>query len=161
MWELKVVEIREKLKATFEGLSNEKMNEKPSQDEWSIAQIVLHLAGAETRFMKLALEAAQEQPDHKGESVDLSVFDDKSKKLKAPIDPPEDPQSIDDLLNALQASRRLTEEFIEKYSEAELAQRTMKHHRFGKMPVWQVLELIGRHELRHIHQIEETKKKLS
>ncbi|NQD68420.1 DUF664 domain-containing protein, partial [Bacillus haikouensis] len=68
MWELKVVEIREKLKATFEGLSNEKMNEKPSQDEWSIAQIVLHLAGAETRFMKLALEAAQEQPDHKGES---------------------------------------------------------------------------------------------
>jgi uncharacterized damage-inducible protein DinB len=161
MWETKVVKIREDLKRHLDDVSFEKMNVKPSQDEWSIAQIVLHLAGAETRFMKLALEAAQEQPDHQGDPVDLSVFDDKSKKLKAPVDPPEDPHSIDELLNELQASRRLTEEFIEKYSEAELAQRTMNHHRFGIMPVWQVLELLGRHEQRHIFQIEETKKKIS
>jgi uncharacterized damage-inducible protein DinB len=161
MWETKVVEIREKLGEAIEGIPYEKMNEKPSKDEWSIAQIVLHLAGAETRFMKLALDAAQEQPGHKGEAVDLSVFEDKNKKLKAPIDPPEDPQTFGELVNALRASRSLTEEFIGKYSEAVLAQKTMNHHRFGTMPVWQVLELLGRHEQRHIHQIEETKKKIS
>jgi hypothetical protein len=55
----------------------------------------------------------------------------------------------------------LTEEFIGKYSEAVLAQKSMNHHRFGIMPVWQVLELLGRHEQRHIQQIEETKKNIS
>jgi uncharacterized damage-inducible protein DinB len=161
MWETKVEEIREKLKKTLEGVPYEKLNEKLSKDEWSIAQIVLHLAGAETRFMKLALDAAQGQTDHKGEAVDLSVFEDKNKKLKAPIDPPEDPQTFGELVNALDASRSLTEEFIGKYSEAVLAQKSMNHHRFGIMPVWQVLELLGRHEQRHIQQIEETKKNIS
>lgn len=161
MWETKVIDIRERLKKSLEGTPFEKLNEKPSPDEWSIAQIVLHLAGAETRFLKLALKAAEDQLDTSGEAVDLSVFDDKSKKLKAPIDPPEEPHTKEQLLNALQTSRNLTEEFIEKYSEHKLAQKTMEHHRFGIMPVWQVLELLGRHEERHIDQIEETKKKIS
>ncbi|MEL3973810.1 DinB family protein [Rossellomorea oryzaecorticis] len=161
MWETKVMAIRERLKESLDGISVEKINKKPSRGEWSIAQIVLHLAGAETRFMKLALEAAQGEPAVSGGAVDLSVFDDKSKKLKAPVDPPEEPHTIDELLVALQTSRNLTDEFIEKYSEVQLQQKTMNHHRFGIMPVWQVLELLGRHEERHIDQIEETKKKIS
>jgi uncharacterized damage-inducible protein DinB len=161
MWETKVMAIREKLKESLEGISFENINKKPSECEWSIAQIVLHLAGAETRFMKLALEAAQGEPDASGDAVDLSVFDDKSKKLKAPIDPPEEPHTIEELMNALQTSRNLTDEFIGKYSEIQLQQKTMNHHRFGIMPVWQVLELLGRHEERHIDQIEETKKKIA
>jgi uncharacterized damage-inducible protein DinB len=161
MWETKVMAIREQLKGSLEGMSYENINKKPSESEWSIAQIVLHLAGAETRFMKLALEAAQGEADASGDAVDLSVFDDTSKKLKAPIDPPEEPHTIEELMNVLQTSRNLTDEFIEKYSETQLQQKTMNHHRFGIMPVWQVLELLGRHEKRHIEQIEETKKKIS
>ncbi|MCA1056719.1 DinB family protein [Rossellomorea aquimaris] len=161
MWETKVLKIREELLRSISDLSFEELNEKPSDGEWSIAQIVLHLSGAETRFLKLALDAAQENEGETGEEVDLSVFEDKEKKLKAPIEPSEEPHSIEELKSALQASRQLTEKFINTYSERELSQKTMNHHRFGNMPVWQVLELLGRHEERHIHQIEQTKKKIS
>ncbi|MGR3763565.1 DinB family protein [Rossellomorea sp. NS-SX7] len=161
MWETKVIEIRKRLEESLEGMSFEQLNKKPSKDEWSVAQIILHLSGAETRFINLALEAAQGQSDGGGEAVDLSVFKDKSKKLKAPIDPAEEPQTIEQLMDALQTSRSLTEEFIKSYSEHDLAEKTMDHHRFGIMPVWQVLELLGRHEARHIDQIEETKTKIS
>jgi uncharacterized damage-inducible protein DinB len=161
MWETNVKDIREKLERSFEALTFEELNEKPAQDEWSVAQIILHLAGAETRFLKLALEAAESGKVTGGEEVDLSVFDDKNKKLKAPIDPPEEPQTREQLLTALQTSRRLTDQFMEGHTEDTLSGKTMVHHRFGIMPVWQVLELLGRHEERHIHQIEETKRKIS
>ncbi|WP_272867400.1 DinB family protein [[Bacillus] enclensis] len=161
MWEMNVKDIRKKLEESFEALTFEELNEKPAPGEWSIAQIVLHLAGAETRFMKLALEAAESQQVMEGEEVDLSVFEDKNKKLKAPIDPPEDPQTREQLLTALHTSRRLTDQFLEGHTEDSLSGKTMDHHQFGIMPVWQVLELLGRHEERHIHQIQETKNKIS
>ncbi|XXM73863.1 DinB family protein [Lysinibacillus sphaericus] len=161
MWETRVKDIREKLVGSFEGLTFEELNEKPAADEWSVAQIILHLAGAETRFMKLALEAAEGGKGTGGEEVDLSVFDDKNKKLKAPIDPPEEPQTREQLMTALQTSRRLTDQLLEGHTEDTLTGKTMDHHRFGIMPVWQVLELLGRHEDRHIHQIQETKRKIS
>jgi uncharacterized damage-inducible protein DinB len=161
MWKTNVRNIRGNLEESFEALTFEELNEKPAPDEWSVAQIILHLAGAETRFMKLAMEAAERQPATGGEEVDLSVFDDKSKKLKAPIDPPEEPQTREQLLTALQTSRKLTDQFLEEHTEDKLSGITMNHHRFGIMPVWQVLELLGRHEERHIHQIQETKRKIS
>jgi uncharacterized damage-inducible protein DinB len=161
MWEANVKDIRGKLIESFGDLSDEELNEKPAPGAWSVAQVILHLAGAETRFMKLAIEAAKNGPATGGEEVDLSVFGDENKKLKAPIDPPEEPQTREQLLRALQTSRRLTDQFLETHTEDSLSGKTMDHHRFGIMPVWQVLELLGRHEKRHIHQIQETKRKIS
>ncbi len=160
MWETKVKEIRESLIESFIHLPEEKLNEKPSPEEWSIAQIVLHLAGAETRFLQLAFEAAEAETNIRGEEVDLSVFDDPSKKLKAPIEPSSNPKSSADLMKAIEESREWTDRFLLSYSQTELADKAMNHHRFGNMPIWQVLELLGKHEQRHIIQIEEVKKKL-
>ena len=160
MWETKVLEIREKIKASFMDLSPEKLNRRPSEGEWSIAQIVLHLAGAETRFMTLALDSAENGPDTSNERVDLSVFDDPAQKLKAPIEPSRDPQSKEDLLKALEESRSFTTHFLEKHTKERLKNRSMHHHRFGEMPIWQVLELLGKHEQRHLLQIEEVKNRI-
>ncbi|BCB03060.1 DinB family protein [Bacillus sp. KH172YL63] len=159
MWEKNIEQIRNNIKESFMDLSYEQLNSKPAQGEWSIAQIILHLAGAETRFMTLALEAA-EQEGEAGEDVDLSVFEDLSQKLKAPIDPPEDPKSKEELLMALERSRAMTTRFLEKYSHEGLKNKSMHHHRFGKMPIWQVFELLGKHEKRHLLQIEDVKKRL-
>ncbi|PFA66382.1 hypothetical protein CN378_13875 [Bacillus sp. AFS015802] len=160
MWETKIVEIREKVKESLEGLSFEKLNQKPSPQEWSIAQIVLHLAGAETRFLTLALESAENQSGGSGTDVDLSVFDDPAQKLKAPIEPSSDPKTREELMKALDESRSLTTQFLEEYTEDGLDRQSMHHHRFGEMPIWQVLELLGKHEQRHLLQIADVKKRI-
>ncbi|MCA1062074.1 DinB family protein [Rossellomorea sp. AcN35-11] len=161
MWETKVFEIREKMKESFWDLPLEKLNEKPSEEEWSIAQIVLHLAGAEKRFLTLALESADNHSNSSEKNpVDLSVFEDPSRKLKAPIEPSSDFQPKEDLAHALEESRSYTLRFLELYTKKGLDKRSMHHHRFGEMPIWQVLELLGKHEQRHIIQIEEVKRRI-
>ena len=161
MWEKKIIEVRERLKQSFIHLPEDKLNEKPAADEWSIAQIILHLAGAEKRFLKLAWSAAEdEETKISREDIDLSVFEDTSKKLKAPIEPTDEPQSTENLLNALDQSREWTLRFINKYSKEDLGNKAMNHHRFGNMPIWQVFELLGKHETRHILQIDEVKNRI-
>ncbi|CAN7460930.1 DinB family protein [Rossellomorea sp. LjRoot5] len=161
MWETKIVEIRKKVKESIEGLPYEKLNQKPSQEEWTIAQIVLHLAGAETRFLTLANDSAKSGGGRSESDVDLSVFDDPSQKLIAPIEPSSDPQKMDDLMKALDESRSLTTHFLEKYTKEGLNRQSMNHHRFGDMPIWQVLELLGKHEQRHLVQMEDVKKRIT
>ncbi|MFC7784681.1 MULTISPECIES: DinB family protein [unclassified Rossellomorea] len=160
MWETKVIEIREKVKGSFMDVPVEKLNEQPSPEEWSIAQIVLHLAGAEKRFLTLALDSAESQSGSSENRADLSVFDDPSKKLKAPIEPTSEPQKKEALILALDESRSLTTRFLELYTKEGLKSRSMNHHRFGNMPIWQVLELLGKHEQRHLVQIEEVKRRI-
>ncbi|MBN8192429.1 DinB family protein [Bacillus sp. NTK074B] len=160
MWESKVVEIRERVKKNLDGLSYEKLNQKPSPQEWSIAQIVLHLSGAETRFMTLALDSAKSQSGRSETDVDLSVFDDPAQKLKAPIEPSNMKQSREELLKVLDESRSLTNQFLMNYTKEGLDRQSMNHHRFGEMPIWQVLELLGKHEQRHLQQIEDVKKRI-
>ncbi|MGM0851858.1 MAG: DinB family protein [Bacillota bacterium] len=160
MWETRVMEIRDKVKESFGDLSVVKLNEKPSPEEWSIAQIVLHLAGAEKRFLTLALDSAENQNGIYEKPVDLSVFDDSTKKLKAPIEPPSEPKNKEDLVQALDESRSLTKHFLKLYTKESLKNQSMNHHRFGDMPIWQVLELLGKHEQRHIVQIEEVKRRI-
>lgn len=160
MWETKVMEIRDKVKESFMDVPVEKLNEKPSPEEWSIAQIVLHLAGAEKRFLTLALESAENQSGTCEDIADLSVFDDPSRKLKAPIEPTSEFQKKEDLILALDESRSYTSRFLELYTEEALKNQSMNHHRFGDMPIWQVLELLGKHEQRHLVQIEEVKRRI-
>ncbi|WP_197489726.1 DinB family protein [Rossellomorea aquimaris] len=154
------MEVRERLKESFIHLPEEKLNEKPAAGEWSIAQIILHLAGAEKRFIKLAWNAAEEEAEATGEDIDLSVFEDTSKKLKAPIEPTDEPKSTEYLVQALDESRQETLRFINKYSKEDIGKKAMNHHRFGNMPIWQVFELLGMHESRHIFQIDEVKNRI-
>jgi uncharacterized damage-inducible protein DinB len=160
MWETKVIEIRARVKASFMDVPVEKLNEKPSPEEWSIAQIILHLAGAEKRFLTLAIESAENQTGTCENGADLSVFDDPSKKLKAPIEPTSVFQKKEDLMLALDESRSFTTRFLELYTQEGLKSRSMNHHRFGDMPIWQVLELLGKHEQRHLVQVEEVKRRI-
>ncbi|MGX1264927.1 putative damage-inducible protein DinB [Rossellomorea marisflavi] len=160
MWRENVKTIRNELMDSFRDVEEDKLNEKPASGGWSIAQVVLHLAGAETRFMELALHSATE---HMGEGgkVDLTVFDDPAHKMIAPIDPPDQHKTCDELLASLHTSRRLTERLETSYTPEELEKKTMDHHRFGIMPIEQVFELLGRHENRHIRQINRIKEHIT
>ncbi|MBM7586544.1 hypothetical protein JOC86_003096 [Bacillus pakistanensis] len=160
MWEKKIDEIREKLMMSIESLSDHEINTKPSEQEWSISEIILHLIGAEGRFMKLANQAAEEGNSRSVGLVNLSPLDNRKQKHIAPIDPPSDFHTKEQLVCELIKCRRQTHIFLNHYIEKDLANHSMNHHRFGEMPIWQVFELMGKHELRHLHQIEEVKQRI-
>jgi uncharacterized damage-inducible protein DinB len=160
MWEKEIYSTRMKVIHCIKDIPEQKLNWRPSQGKWSIAQNVLHLAGAESRFLTLALTAAESPLKSDSASVDLSVFDDVLIKLKAPTEPSDEPQTLVTLLAALDQSRQLTNNFLETYSKSDLEGKYMDHQRFGIMPIWQVLELLGKHEQRHLHQMQQLKKEI-
>ncbi|RLQ97169.1 DinB family protein [Falsibacillus albus] len=157
MDEIMLDQIRNDLLKSFSDVQVEKLNEQPEEGKWSIAQVVLHLAGAEKRFLQAAFKAVEEKKISYPKKVDLSVFDDPEVKMKAPIDPKDDYQTKADLVEALSNSRALTKDFLSRFSEGELEGYCLDHHRFGEMPAWQIFELLGRHERHHINQINQIK----
>jgi uncharacterized damage-inducible protein DinB len=160
MWEKKIDEVREMVINSIESLSDQEINTKPSELEWNISEIILHLIAAEGRFLKLANQAAMEGNNIRVAPANLSPLDDRNQKHVAPIEPPSNFHSKDQLVSKLLNSRKKTHDFLNHFKENDLSNHSMNHHRFGEMPIWQVFELIGKHEWRHLQQIEEVKKRI-
>ncbi|QPC46091.1 DinB family protein [Mangrovibacillus cuniculi] len=53
--------VRDTLIQLIIPLTYEQLNWKPTQSNWSVAQVVLHVAEAEARFLKLVETAVQEK----------------------------------------------------------------------------------------------------
>ncbi len=149
-----VNEIRAQLISTMEGVSEEQLNEKVDMKTWSIAQVLLHIAGAELRFSQLASKAVESREIGATSSADLTALADYNVKMVAPMDPPADFFTKEAVLLSLHEAREYTIECLAKWKDVDLDSIGMNHHRFGYMPVSQLMELIYNHDVNHLAQVK-------
>lgn len=97
-------ESRNKLLGSFEGLSDQQLNQVPETGGWSIAQVLLHLQQIESYFISL-VKSALEVPDERVEERDMSRVTDRSKKSKSPIEPSSEFKTREELISRLNHSR--------------------------------------------------------
>jgi uncharacterized damage-inducible protein DinB len=147
-------EIRGQLIAVTEGISEEQLNKKMNEQTWSIAQVLIHVAEAELRFIKLAKEAVESREIGLTSSIDLTPLADYNVKMTAPIEPPTDFFSKKAVRTSLQEGRDFTIECLTKWEDIDLDSIGMNHKRFGLMPVSQVTELIYNHDVNHLAQLK-------
>lgn len=151
--------VRTELLNEVQNMTDVQLNQKPSQDVWSPAQILEHLylmervitGGIKQVLMSGEKREATEKP--------LELVVDRSRKVPAPenLEPGEGPFEKDAILSKLEESRRELINFAETAPEQMLIEKSMKHPHLGDLSLKQWVEFIGYHEKRHLLQLSEVK----
>jgi hypothetical protein len=155
------------LEAT-KGLSEPQADWRPPGSDWSISDILHHLALTEDANMKLCfmmLKQAQEQsipPDPSPEASVLDALDGFAGTIQTKVKAPERvaPRSqvrAEESLARLSASRERLLEAVDQLARYDLSQLVWPHPFLGRINLYQWLLMAGRHESRHTDQIARIK----
>lgn len=161
--------IRESLLKHVSGLSDAQLSYKPEGGEWSVNDILHHLALTDEANGKLtsrALRHAQEKnvsPDPTPDESVLKCLDEaiaplNNTKAHAPdFVRPQSHLSAPDSLTRLAASRERMLQSVEQLSRYDLTQLKYPHPVLGELDMYQWILIAGGHESRHIGQIKRIK----
>lgn len=153
---------REELYKQVSQLSDEQINLKPTEDRWSIKQLLQHLylmEGAVAKTIQSQL-ASDKQNLAQDKPIELTV--NRSTKVEAPAFavPTEEFASLEELQTKLSATHEALRQLSENTTEEQLEVKSYPHPVFGEMNLKQWIPFVGYHELRHIEQIKEVKEQL-
>ncbi len=153
---------QDELMKTVAGLSEEQLNFNPSEEGWSIAQCVEHLAISETSLFGIVQMTLQNDPDPSlRDSVAMS--DDQvlamitSREQKVKTQPDFEPtgkfESYEGSLKEFSAKRESNIAYV-KSTKDDLRNRYFDFP-FGKVDSYQVILFMSGHTTRHTDQIKE------
>ena len=171
--------VRRKLYARVENLSDAQQTFRPTDDAWSIAEIMEHLSIIETNMVRLigmllaktesaaaaanagagasAGDAATTLSPRAFQPFSMEALIDtiKDKKLDAPEQVrPGGQMALADSLTALRATRASLESLRPRLEAADLTAAAYPHPAWGDLNIAQWLAFIGLHEGRHLAQIK-------
>jgi uncharacterized damage-inducible protein DinB len=132
---------RQELVRQVREMSEEEAGRRPSEDQWSAKEQLVHLATFERFWREWAMQVRDEPGCQVG---------------PPPPNPPAYPEaetrSVADLLQELASARSDTLAAIEGLTADELKRRG-KHALFGEMSVLQMLRSLYRHDRMHMDQM--------
>jgi hypothetical protein len=164
--------IQEKLKRAQTGffraadaISAEQWNCKPSAEEWSAAEMVAHLVTVERAILGGADRITQKTPKYipftKRFHLPLWLVESRLIRRKSPI--PLDHGLLADkeeMLAELRAARERTLAFLEETRKRDLSSYRWTHAFLGMLNVYEWIEMIAAHQVRHTKQMRELGTKL-
>jgi len=153
------------LKKQLKGLSNEQLQFKPSDDQWSVSQCVEHIIKTEKMLFDMAKEALDKpaNPERKSEVTvtDQQLIDgiiDRSRKAEAPAALIGE-GSYTDVKTAMadfRAQRKVILSYLKDVSVDDLRSH-ISDSPFGPVDSYHSMLFIAGHTARHTLQIEEVK----
>ncbi|QQZ08877.1 DinB family protein [Heyndrickxia vini] len=153
--------IRNELWKSVDGLTDEQLNRRVSEESWSIMQVLEHLYLMEKGIVANMKKALTEE-DHPTDPKPIQLTLNRSTKIPAPsyFVPTNDFITLAEMKTKLEDSRaNLTA--VEETADTRLFEKkSFLHPVFGQMTVKQWIPFIGLHEKRHLAQIEEIKQVL-
>jgi hypothetical protein len=165
--------IREKLaraQSTFfraaDAIPAEKWGNCPGLNEWSAAQLVAHLVvverGVVTNVDRLTQKAPVPVPFPKRMHLPMWLVEARVIRRKSPV--PLDESLLREkeaMLAGLRGVRERTLAFISETERRDLSTYCWRHPFLGMLNVYEWMEMIAAHQLRHTKQIREIEAKLS
>lgn len=161
----------EHLKATqselmlaIKGLSEAQLNYKTSDDAWSIAECMEHIAISETNIFGIVEMTLQNEPDPSMRSevkmTDeqiLGIIESREQKVKTrtEFEPTDRFGGFNGSVDSFKEKRKSNMKFV-KSTDEDLRNRYFDFP-FGKVDAYQVVIFMSGHTRRHIMQIEEVK----
>ena len=138
---------------------------RPAENEWSVAEIVYHLALVEARVVN-DLEKALAGPPQSiaplRRLIPISIVASRLVRVKAPkAVQPVNPPPKQNLIDNYNAARARLKKMCETHGRARLRQVVFQHPFFGKISGTAAISMAGYHEVRHYKQIREVLKKLN
>lgn len=156
----KLGQTRTALLESFSYQTDDQLNQKVKEGQWSIAQVVHHLSTIEKETAQLVLQSLK-MDSKKVENRDLQFLLDRSKKAKSPVEPPNQYYKRCELIQLLEESRfRYLQAIFNETHEKSLENKSIYHPGLGEISVKNAIDFIWLHELRHIEQISEISQQL-
>ncbi|HZT99946.1 MAG TPA: DinB family protein [Ktedonobacteraceae bacterium] len=135
--------------AAIEGLSEAAMHHKPQAEDWSIHEVIIHLADSETiGFWRLRKTLAEEEST-------LAVYDEAAWANNLAYHSQNRTLALT-LFSALRASTVA----LLRLLPPEAWERTSLHPERGRMSVYDIFNLYVEHGDVHLHQIQRLKQSL-
>ena len=158
-------QIHSKLLTTVAPVGDNVFSRKPSDHEWSVAEIVHHLCLVETRVTK-DLEKGLARPPVRigilGRLKPTSIVAVRLLRVRAPgAMNPINPPSKEESLANYDAARNRLKELCSTHGWPRLKQVVFKHPFLGDINGTATVSFVGYHELRHFKQIKEVLRKLN
>jgi DinB superfamily len=157
---------RAALRAAVDAIPRDLQRQRPEPDRWSAAEVVEHLSLVERIFSGRIVNAID-----KARSAGLATESDARTPLPDPVEQrmkdrvnkrqaPETAQPTGTLdvaagWDALESNHSMLRDALTGADGLALSQVTLDHPFFGKMTVYQWVELMAAHEGRHTEQIKE------
>jgi uncharacterized damage-inducible protein DinB len=163
--------IRENLKMTVEGLTDEQAGITPGGEKWSLAQLVEHIAIVEdgmTRICAKLLSAAQAENKKSDGTAKISenfltkAAESVNLKLEAPERVrPTGTKTVAESLAKMEENRATLKKLRPLFETVEGTEHKFPHPSFGDLTAHEWLALIGGHEMRHTKQIKNLLEKIN
>ena len=157
---------RDSLTKVIASIPSEKHNVRPSDDRWSVAEVVEHLGLVETRIVKLISEkldaarqaglSAETEATPVAPMLDVAGIVSRSNPLIA--SEPSQPRAgltTEDGLKVLTERRAVLRQAVTAADGLALGSVEAPHPRIGTLNLYQWLLFLAGHEARHTDQIRE------
>jgi uncharacterized damage-inducible protein DinB len=159
---------RQKLIAGVENLSQTQFDFRPTDETWSVGEILDHLYLSESGVAKIikmnvsraakSNAAPESAASDWGTSLDQYKIENVTRKLKAMEQiVPRSRLAKNEILASLSRSRAELVEAAQAAADYDFAQMDFPHPLLGALNLYQWVRFIGKHELRHLNQIEAVK----
>jgi hypothetical protein len=153
---------RSELLAAVNRVPEADRDRRPSENEWSVAEVLEHLASVEQSVAKLIASRGREPvpPDQPAAIPDAAERMARLRVRERRIEVPENlrPSGTMTTAQAIEALARSRAALLEAANAADpvaLATRTYHHREIGRLALVDWLGFIAHHEARHAAQIDE------
>lgn len=156
--------VHDKLSTAIRTTNPNLFFKRPSDDEWSIAEVVQHLCLAEQHVLKDLKKGLQTGPAKVGflkKLIPMRIISWRLVRVKAPrAVTPNDPPAMDELLTEYDQVRVDLKLLCVESGTDRLKEIRFKHPFLGDIDGMAAVSMISFHEERHYKQIREILKKL-
>ena len=156
--------IHQRLISAISPLDPDTYAQRPTEGEWSVAEIVHHICLVEARVTKELEAALAREPRRVGffrRFIPTSIVGQRLIRVKAPkAMEPVDAPARDLAIENLDRTRNNLKAFCAAHNEEQFRQLVFKHPFLGEIDGVATISFIGYHEKRHYKQIREVLGKL-
>lgn len=165
-------EVRAAVLALLRSVTQRHADRRPAVEEWSMGEIVDHLAITERAYMAGVADLAANATPHEfayGEVVRTREFrvEDLGEVAvtgKFPTPPhlmPSRGKALAELERALNDARSYSRQIMTPYRDQDLDSKFFLHPKIGPMTLYERMANIAYHERKHVHQIERTLRRMA
>jgi hypothetical protein len=150
---------RGELLAVVEGVTDEQAGVKPASGDWSVLEIVEHVAIGEKmlwRLLKTRSVAVEEEMSRNREAVLYERLAARGKRVEAPefVRPTGRYASLGEAVVAFLDARERTVKWLES-CDFDLRRRAVEHPLAGTVSAYEFILIMAAHPARHARQIQE------
>ncbi|MGI8314757.1 DinB family protein [Halobacillus mangrovi] len=156
-------EKRDHVLSFVEEISLDEAKKKPSEDRWSILEVLEHLFLMEQLIVHQIEQALKRGDQQQTSDKPIHQTTNRKYKVEAPesVQPKGQFKNLEDAKEGLKKTREATLFLIHNKDTETLKNRVFPHPAFGEMNLAQWIEFIGWHEIRHLDQMKEVKAQLN